>query len=84
MEAEQDRTHQLNISAPGVYDVTRLLSTSMRIDQDLQNRSMYGDGRGQAELYELLTNEGIDKKAFLSYYVRRQVMNDVKRRVKSP
>jgi hypothetical protein len=38
----------------------------------------------QAELYELLTNEGIDKKAFLSYYVRRQVMNDVKRRVKSP
>jgi len=30
---------------------------------------MVGDGRGQAELYELLTNEGIDKKAFLSYYV---------------
>jgi hypothetical protein len=84
MEAEQDRTHHLNISAPGIYDVTKLLSTSMRIDQDLQNRSMYGDGRGQAELYELLTNEGIDKKAFLSYYVRRQVMNDVKRRVKSP
>ena len=66
MEAEQDRTHHLNISAPGIYDVTKLLSTSMRIDQDLQNRSMYGDGRGQAELYELLTNEGIDKKAFLS------------------
>jgi hypothetical protein len=45
---------------------------------------MFGDARGQAELYELLSNEGIDKKAFLSYYVRRQVINDVKRRVKSP
>jgi len=57
------------MSAPGVFEVSRLLSTSMRIDQDLHNRSLVGDGRGQAELYELLTNEGIDKKAFLSYYV---------------
>jgi hypothetical protein len=43
----------------------------MRIDQDLHNRTTYGDGVGQAELYSFLTNEGIDKKAFLSYYVRR-------------
>ena len=48
-------------------------------DKALLNRTTMGDAKGQADLYELLTNEGIDKKAFLSYYVRRQVMNDVKR-----
>lgn len=74
----------MNMSAAQEYEASRLMATSMRIDQDLHNRTTWGDGEGQAELYTFLTNEGIDKKAFLSYYVRRQVMNDVKRRCKSP
>ena len=57
----------------------------MFIDKDLLNRTTHGDARGQAELYELLAEERIDKKAFLSYYVRRQVMNDLRRqRPRSP
>ena len=84
-EVSQDQPQDRhNLSAATGYEATRLLAQSMRIDQDLLNRSLVGDGKGQASLYEMLTNEGIDKKAFLSYYVRRQVINDIKRRCKSP
>lgn len=82
-EVSHDHDRQ-NMSAATGYEATKLLASSMYIDNDLLNRTAYGDAKGQADLYELLTNEGIDKKAFLSYYVRRQVVNDIKRRCKSP
>ena len=87
MDASKDTGIQepaANLSHATAQEASMLLGTSMHIDKALLNRTTMGDARGQADLYEMLSNEGIDKKAFLSYYVRRQVMNDVKRRCKSP
>lgn len=88
MEESKDTTGvhypQANLSQATAQEASMLLGRSMHIDKSLLNRTTIGDGLGQAGLYELLSNEGIDKKAFLSYYVRRQVMNDVKGRCKSP
>ena len=68
-----NKTHEgaHTLSYAQANDASALLSGSMYIDQQLLDRTTYGDGKGQAELYELLSNEKIDKKAFLSYYVRR-------------
>ena len=52
-------------------DASALMGNSMYIDRNMLDRTTYGDAKGQAELYELLADEKIDKKAFLSYYVRR-------------
>ena len=69
-EATQEKFAKANLTHAQAYD-----QSSMRIDQELLNRTLPGVFPFTLNNTEMPEDT---RRAFLSYYVRRQVMNNVK------